>query len=273
MMWLVIAWALDRAQLKIGAGTYGSSYCGIGCVDGVNQRTAQAPMVYRVLVPWLIWLGERIAPAAKRDRLALLYEPLKITLMALALWATSEALGERSALLLAALLPLTFYFDYWDWAGEVAGLALALTGQWQMAMAGGCVAVLSRPETSPLVAVTYTLVTQDWLGGALIGAATAALWGVIRWRQGSHVLYRERVMWRVNLADVRGLLRNRPAYLGEISMSLGLTALTLLAVVSGRAGWTFPVPLALLGSGWLLARAAETRVFTSCLLWVVMLWR
>ena len=273
MMWLLIAWVLDRAQMKLALPFYGSIYCGIGAVDGVNTRTADAPMVYRVLVPWLIGLAERIAPRLKAYRLTALYEPLKIGLMALALWTVSEALGERSALLLAAMLPLSFSFEYWDWAGELAGLALALTGNLPMAVGGALLAGLSRPETSPLVAMTYALVTGDWPGGTVLAFMAAATWSLVRWRQGAHVLYCERVMWRVNLADVRGLLRNRPVYLSEIGMTLLLTGLTLATVVSGRAGAAWPVPLALLAAGWLLARAAETRVFTSCLLWAVMLWR
>jgi hypothetical protein len=121
--------------------------------------------------------------------------------------------------------------------------------------------------------MTYALVTQDWAGSVMVLIVVGLLWGLVRWRQGGHALYCERVMWRVNVADVTGLLRNRPVYLSEIGMTLGVTALTLAVVLSGRTGWTFPIPLALLASGWLFARAAETRVFASCLLWVVMLWR
>jgi hypothetical protein len=80
-------------------------------------------------------------------------------------------------------------------------------------------------------------------------------------------------MWRQNWSELRGIGRNRPVYLGEMAMSLLVTALTLIVVVSGKAGTTWPVPLAILAAGWIFARASETRVFASCLLWISLLGR
>jgi hypothetical protein len=268
VIYLILAWFSDMAQLRIAGKGYNNLYCGMGAVDTVNQRRAAAPMAYRVLVPWLIWLGEWVIP--RGFRLTALYEPLKIALMAAVLWATAHALGAPAAYLLAALWPITYYFDYWDWAAESFGLAAALTGTFPLALVGGVVHGLSR-ETAPLVALTYALVTHDWIGAMILAGVIAVVMGGVRLWAGRKELYCERVMWPVNLRDVRGILRNRPVYLSEIGMTLAITILTMVTILMGKAGPAWPVPLALLIAGWVLARAAEPRVFAGCLLWIVML--
>ncbi len=266
-LWLLMALVLDRVHLKLSTGTYGSPYCGLGTVDPVNSRQAESPMAYRTLLPWLIALVERIIPGLKAHRLPALYEPLRILIMAAALAAIAQAVSPLAALIVAVLLGVTFYFDYWDWAVELLGLALALTGNPGAALIGGLLLGASR-ETAPLVAVTYVLITGDVGQGLQILGATLAVMLAVRLWAGRKPLYCERWMGRVNLDDVRELFQNRPFYLSEIAMTLLVTGLTLWAVLSGNAGPAWPVPLALLAAGWLMARAAETRVFTGCLLWV-----
>lgn len=267
VMWLLIAVALDRAQLKIGASTYGSAYCGIGCVDAVNQRQALSPMAYRVLIPWLIGLAERLAPALKAHRLPALYEPMKIGLLALTLASIETAAGRTAALVVAALLPMTFYFDYWDWAAEMAGFALALTGHFEYALVGAVMVALSR-ETAPLVAVIYALITREWVQALIVFGVTGWIMFAMRCRVGYRPLYCERWMWRVNWSDLQQIMLNRPVYLGEMAMSLLITALAVGVVLAGRAGAAWPVPLVLLVMGWTMARAPETRVFAACLIWI-----
>jgi len=273
MIWFVLAWFLERVHLKVGAFSYGIEFSGIGAIDDVLDGTAKAPMAYRVLVPWLIDLVERICPTLKPHRLSVLYEPLKIALTGCALWAVAYGLGVRSALLIAAMLPATFLFDYWDWTGEMIGVALAFSGMPGWVAAGGMVAAMSRPETALLGSVVYWLETRD-AAGALWGAgATLATIVAVRLITGKRELYCERWMWRQNWQDLQAILQNRPVYLGEISISLLVTVLTLVSVVSGKAGASWPVPVALLVAGWTMARAAETRVFSVCLLWISLLFR
>lgn len=270
MLWWLLAWLLDRAQLKLGLSTYGGEYSGIGCIDSVLARTAPAPMAHRVLVPWIVGIAERLFPKLKPYRLPALYEPLKIALLGLVLWATARALGTKAALVVAAALPATFLFDYWDWAGETAGLALALSGNWSLAMAGGVLAVLSRPETAGLVPIVYWLQTGE-LGirpAAIAIMQAMLLTAVLLWAGARKPLYCSRLMWRQNWRELRGIGRNRPVYMGEMAMSLLVTVLTIVTVLSGKAGATWPAPLAILAAGWVFARASETRVFASCLLWV-----
>jgi hypothetical protein len=270
---LFLAYLLDRAQIKMCAGNYGSQFNGLGCVDNVNRRVALAPMAYRVLVPWLIWLAERIVPSLRSRRLDVLYEPLKVLLLAVALWATQAALGTMAMLALAAMLPATFTFEYWDWEVELAGLALALTGNLELSLIGGGLAALSRPETAPLVALVYGLRTGDVSGTAAVGAVVTLLALAVRLWVGRRRLYCSFWMWRRNIAELCALAKWHPWYLSNLAVTVAVTAFTLAAVVyaiaGGWAGWTWLVPLAFLGAGWLAGVAAETRIFIPCLLWVV----
>jgi len=163
---------------------------------------------------------------------------------------------------------MTILYDYWDWAGELGGLALALTGNVWLGILGGVWIALSRPETAPLVALAYGWSTGNVIGTVAVAAVSALVIDIIRRAQGNAPLYCARWMWRQNWLDVRDIARNRPVYLGEISMSILISLLTVLGICTGRAGPTWPIPLALLAAGWTMARAAETRVFVSCLFWI-----
>lgn len=268
MIWLLIALFVEYAQLRFAQSTgFRSPYCGLGAVDSTNNRTALAPMGYRVLFPWLIALVEWLQ-VPRRQRLTV-YEVLKIGFLALTLAAISASLGREKALILATLLVPTFYFDYWDWEIELLGLALALTGRVEYALIGGILLALSR-ETAPLVPVTYILISGDIGRGLQILSATLAVLLAVRLFVGRKRLYCERVMVGINWSDVRGLIHNFPIFLSPIFYTLAISAMTIWAIVSREAGPSWIVPLALLIAGWMFARAAETRVFAACLLWGVM---
>lgn len=241
-----------------------SQFNGYGCIDQVNQRQTVAPMCYRVLLPWLVWAFERFTPLTNKQRFTTIYTPFRILMTGLALWAVAQAFNPIVALLVAAILPLTFRFDYWDWAVELFAVAGALTGQFWLALIGAVILALSR-ETAPLVAAAYWLMTGDWYGTLIIGGCTASLMLIVRLWADNQPLNCDRFMIRANLADVRNLFQNRPFYLGEIGIALIITALTLLAIVFQSPGW--PIAALALVVGWMLARAAETKVFVICLPW------
>ena len=264
-LWLMVALALNRAQFRLGLFSYQSTYNGYGAIDSVNARTADAPMVYRVLVPWLIAAAERMIPALRARRLPWLYEAFKVLSLAGALWMCERAVGVRGALVIAALLPATFHFDYWDWTVELFAFAAALSGNFGWAAVGIVLGGMAR-ETTPLAALTFGLKTNAWGEAILLGALALGTLGAVRWVQGKHPLYCERVMWRVNWDDVRGLMRNRPVYTSEMFMTLLLSGLIVAAAL--RTLPTGITALMLVAAGWVLARAAETRVFTAGLLWV-----
>lgn len=266
LLWLLIAVALDKAQLIIAAPGYGSRYCGIGTTDDVLARRAAAPMAYRVLVPWLLGIIERIRPSTREHRLSI-YEAIKILIMALCLWSVSVAIDFRAALIVAALLPMTFSFDYWDWAVELGALAMALGGDLQGSIIGGIALALSR-ETAPLVPLTYLIVTGDWSGAFVAGIATALTMTGVRLWAGEHKLYCDRFMWKRNVAELRQMFTCSPWYSSNVALSALISGLVVVLAVTGHIGATWPVPLVLLALGWTMGIAYETRIFASCLLWI-----
>lgn len=267
LLWLLIAACLDRAQLQIGAFSYESPFNGLGTVDLVNARNAKAPMAYRVLVPWLIGGLERLCPSLRPYRVTV-YEGFKIVSLALAMAACERILGMTGALLVAALLPVTFGFDYWCWAIELLAFALALSGSLQLTLLAAIALALSR-ETAPLVPLTYLLVTQDWRGTLVIGLATGLTLLGVRLYVGQRPLYCDRVMMRRNWQELKQFtLNGHPKLVDYSAYAVLLSGLTLVLVVSGRAGSAWLVPLLILALGWTLGIARETRIFTPCLLWI-----
>lgn len=268
LFWLSIAICCDRVQILIAARNYGSIWNGIGAIDSVLARRAAAPMAYRVLIPWLVWLAEKAYPPVREWRMIALYEPLKIILMAISFAACEMAIGMTGALIIVAMLQTTYWYDYWDWAPEMTGLALALTGNPLLALGGGMLAALSRPETALLVPVVFVLQTGN-IGASLVVALVAgATLLIVRLWAGDRKLYCSRWMLRQNWLDLKAALKFRPVYMSEMAMSVAVTALAIGAVAVGPLGWTGLVPLVLLASGWTMARARETRVFTGCLIWI-----
>lgn len=275
MLWLICAVVIDRMLLKYTAHQYkpekGEFQSGYATLDSIANNAALAPMAYRVLFPVIITGIERLIPPLRKQRLPLLYEPLRILFLTLALTLTAHTIGTTGALVVAVFIVATVYFDYWDFTVELFAFAAALTGDLQLAVMGAGLAAFSRMETAGLVVLTYGLVTGN-VGGTLYTALAAVIpMLALRVWAGNRRLYCKRTMWRVNWRDVRNLFNNRPFYLSETAMSLVVTAFTIAAVLSGaKAGL---VPLILLVMGWIGGRAAETRIFMPCLLWIGMLWR
>jgi hypothetical protein len=222
-------------------------------------------MAYRVLVPWVVGAMEAIFPSLHPHRVVLIYEPLKILLMAYALWATAYSLGTKKALLLAAVLPTTFLYDYWDWALEVGALALALGSDNTplISIAGG-LAVLSRPETVILIPITYWLRTRDSKATLVIATSVFIPMAGVRLWVGHQPLWCPRLMYNVNWRDLLSVAENNPLYLGEIVMAILFTATTLWSIRNSK---TWIVPVSILIAGWMFARVGETRVLLACVLW------
>jgi hypothetical protein len=241
MIWLIVAFALDRVQLKIGAFSYGSKFSGLGAIDDVLARKAPAPVAYRVLVPWLIGLVEQVIPGARRYRLTALYEPFKIASIAAALAMVARAFDPQTALLLAILVATTFYFDYWDWPIEIVAVAGALSGRWEWALVGGLLCALSR-ETAPLVPATFFLVTFDWYRATLLMLVVLCIMMAVRLYVGPRNSYWTGQMWRVNWTDLRDWKANRPAYLSEIVLALLIAAGTLRQSLAAMPAELGPSP-------------------------------
>lgn len=263
-----------RLDSKLTTWNLKSAYNGYGAIDGAKNADYAAPMAYRVLVPWLALSIERLVPALRKHRYPTIYLPLKFALIVLMLLVAERAVGTSGALCLALGLCALLHFEYWDNYVEVLGFAAALTGDLRITILGMLLHSLSKPETSPLLSLTFLLSTGNLLGAAWIGAINLLVVNLVRLKVGKRVLYCQRIMWRRNLQDVRELLCNRPFYVSEIGMGLGLTVLTLSAVgvriLQGAPLPAWPVPLILLSAGWIAGRAAESRIFGACLLWVAL---
>ena len=240
---LILAFCLARVQF-LSARSMNSHFNGYGAIAAVRAKTADAPMVYRVLVPWLI--GK---PTMAK------YQAFQVTFITAALYSVYLAWGVPVMLVTAVLLTCTFYFDYWDWAPELLGFSLALVSL-PLAIVGVVLHGLSR-ETAPLVGLAYGLHFRDWLGGLLVGLLGFAVLQFVRFVQGKHSLYCDRWMWRRNLAELR-----KP-HMGSPYFSVGLSLLALAG--AWLAGLDGLIVLPILGAGWTMAVAAETRVFTPVL--------
>lgn len=268
MLYLLLAFVIERANILSSWPNYGSPYCGLGTIDNVNKRIAQAPMAYRVLFPWLIGTIERICPALKPYRLSV-YEFLKYLSILYALLCTALALHDSAALAVCAMLPCTFAYDYFDWPFELAAFALALHGAFVPALLGAVLCASAR-ETAPLSALTYFLVTLDLVGALRILCAVVIVMGLIRAYVGPRKLYCDRWMFRRNLRELREKLSAEPIGMNRFLASPLLSLVVIAVVVTGRAGSAWPVPLIVIGLGWFMALAVETRVFTPVLLWIAL---
>jgi hypothetical protein len=217
-----------------------SPWNGYGAIEAVRNKTADAPMAYRVLIPWLI--GNK--PTMPK------YQALVVALMTGALYSVYLARGLPVMLITAAILPVTFFYDYWDWAAELIGFSLALVSL-PLAALGVVIHGLSR-ETAPLAGLVYALYFRDLLGGILIALIGFAVLQIVRFVQGPHPLYCERWMYKRNWIELR-----KP-HLGTPYASVALSALALVGARGHLDGFIVPV---LVAAGWTMAVAAETRVF------------
>lgn len=263
MIWFAFAFLIERVQVVITGKNYGARWNGYGAINGTINKTADAPMVYRVLVPWIIGALERIHPRVKLCRLEI-YEALKIILIGLAFWSINRAWNFNTAILVAAILPITFRFDYWDWSAELAGVAMAMTGEVPLAIIGATIAGLSK-ETAPLVPLAYLSVTGDVPIAVILMFYVGILWVLIRMVQGEHKLYCDRWMVKRNLQELKRW-KSKPVFLSDMAMSIAITVLAIIAMLHFQPGWI--IPLAIIGAGWTLAVGAETRIFVVALPWI-----
>jgi len=239
---LLFALCLARAQYLAGKFNMRAKWNGYGAIESIQNKTADAPMAYRVLIPWLI--GK---PTLAK------YEAFQIALITAALYSVYLAWGVPVMLVAGLLLTITFFYDYWDWTPEMIGLSLALVS-FPAAMLGVVLHGMSR-ETAPLVGVAYALHSGDWLGGVVIAYAGFAVLWMVRKIQGKHPLYCDRWMITRNWKELKA---GKPASL----ISVGVSALALVGAWTRIDGLVVPV---LLVAGWTMAVSSETRVFSAVL--------
>lgn len=242
---LVIAAALWQVEYRL-APRFNSQWCGLGALK-MRSDTQKSPMAYRVLaLPFVRF-----------------YQPFKFACIALALGAVRYAAGWEVMLITAALLPVTFWYDVWDWGIELAGVWLAISGNLPAALILAVLWGLSR-ETAFMGGIAYWLATGDYLGGvAVTFAGSMSLITVRRWT-GLRPMYCDRFMVAVN----NGLLMN-----GNVKAWTSVALIVLAcagAVVRGRVDGL--VPLVLIVAGVTMGKLDETRLFASALPLIGGLW-
>jgi len=262
----VIAVILDRAQLLIGKDSYSSKYNGYGAITDVNERNAAAPMAYRVLVPWVFVLLRKIPIIREFRPVGHVYEPLKLISLFAILAILNYFFGTVAALIFAAIITSTFFFDYWDWAFEAIGIVGAMSGNPYLFISGTILWALSK-ETAPLAPLIFFAVTGD-IYISIVGAILCAVSMLgVRMYVGKRELYCPRFMWNVNWHDIMVSLKNSPLFLSEIVMAMIITFLTIFCFIVNPQVYGL-YAIALLVAGWTMARAAESRVFAGCLIFV-----
>lgn len=237
----ILSLCLARVQYMTARKNIGAKWNGYGAIDGTLSRTSDAPMVYRVLVPWLVGRNKSVPK----------YELWQTILLFISLSSVYTAWGTSITLISAILFTLTFWYDYWDWTLEIAGFSLAMTPL-PLAAFGVVLFSLSR-ETAPLAGVVYALVSGDWLGGGALVALSLAILFAVRKVQGKHNLYCDRWMFYVNMDLLQS--GNMGAWGSVLLCALGLLG------ACGRP--EFAIVPVLVSAGWLMAKADETRVFVA----------
>lgn len=244
LLTLVLAVCLARIQYVATKFNMSAIWNGYGAIPTVQNKTALAPMVYRPLMGWL--LGGRVTVRN--------YEVVRLAMMWAMLYALFLAWGLEVMLISAVLFTVTIYFDYWDWMIEVMAYSLALVS-FPLALVGAAILGMSR-ETAPLVGFVYALHSLDFLGGAILFLVGVIVLLLVREIQGKHPLYCKRWMWQENLAMLQGgkVITGR----WSVYYSLGLCILAAIGACLRPDGLLVPV---LVGAGWGMAKANETRVF------------
>ncbi len=140
ILFAVLVFVLDYAQLHMSSENYGTKYNGFGSMDYVLSGDAPAPTQYRLLVPVLYGALDLFYPRLDGEKAIIwLYEPLKMLLMLWAICAFFIFLREfyqedwalLGTILLCACLPLAFRYDYANQWAELAIFSMAFRAIWR----------------------------------------------------------------------------------------------------------------------------------------------
>lgn len=256
----VMGWALERTNILVNfliAPSLRNENAGFGAVEGTIKRETLAPACYRVFVPWLIFLYSKIRPG---DNKSVVYQGIRTLLMMFMFWSMIEGWGLQVAAVAGVIMVSTIRFDYWDWPVEVAGVSLAMTGNFPLAMVGAVISALSR-ETAPLMIVVYFCKTMDWMGSLWLTMAVAGIMLFVRLYVGSRALHCKRFILELNLNALLNIFKWRPVWNSDLFITVALTIFGILAMLQFPPGWMI-IPIILILS-WTLAKYDEARTMTS----------
>jgi len=206
-------------------------------VKAIIEKRIQAPMRYRVLIPWLM----------KRSPTSLtMYEFWRVILLWVALLCVASYWGGVVAVIWLVFVMSAQIFDTWCYTSETIGITLALMGNPIGAALGIFVHGLSR-ETVLINGFVYWLATGDVAGGLALSALAFAVFYGVRWYQGHADLYcdRFRILDNIHYLLLKKSTRAKEAdtllfyapYLHVILIALSLYG----AYLTGRIGFVVPV--------------------------------
>lgn len=259
---LIVAYVVAKAQHEISRPNIGARWNGFGALHDTYVKKSLSPMIYRILVPYL-WSWTRNVVKNDAER----YGAIRFLLVVYMLLSVYIAVGFWSTIIFSILLIATFWFDYWDYAPEVAGVALCMTGDPWLAAIGIVLWGLSR-ETVLIAGPAFFLVAGDYYSSALLACLSLFTFLAVRKIQGHKPLYCERWMIRRNWE-----LLFRPKYPGlfnAVWVTIATCVLSLAgAIIVGEpVGLIVPVFIV---AGLTMAKIDETRVLAPCLIWVALL--
>jgi hypothetical protein len=203
----IVALALLFTEYRLTARNMAVKWNGLGSINPVLSGDSVAPMQYRVFVPWLYRLF-RFGDIFTR------YLVIKGIGIWFALYAFSLFCGAMGVdpiagmLLLAAVLPITFLYDYTDCYYDLGFLALAYTislmGQqhlmWLVMIT--LLASLNR-ETGVFIPLGYFVLTGGIIGTVfLLGISIVGLI-IPRAYYGKKPRYCSFSQWKRNIADLK----------------------------------------------------------------------
>lgn len=259
---LLIGFILERIQVIICGNNYDTMFNGYGAIDTTNNRSTLAPMQYRVLVPWMVALYEKLGG----KRRIVFYEIIKVIFTAAAIYSVSLAWNRDVAILTAVMLTMCFRYEYWDWGPELVGFALTMTGHVEYAIVGILFHGLSR-ETVLILPVLYWLRTGDLFQSIMLGILTGCVYAIPRIWGGPKKLYCDRFYPKRNLELLKEILIWEPWFLGWTVFSIVCAALALIAVFTTYpTGWQ--VVLIMIITSTAMGMIDETRIYGAIFPWI-----
>lgn len=258
---IVMGWALERVNIIINAmvpPALQNENAGYGAIEDTISRRTLAPACYRVLLPWIFGLYKKIFPKSEN---IIVYQAIRTLMMMFMFWSIMQGWSPLVAGITGVILCLTIRYDYWDWPIELAGIALAMSGHFELAIIGGILSALSR-ETAPMVAGVYLLQSGDWYGSCILLGIIVLIMLSVRLYVGRRALHCKRIVLKTNWKGLQTMLKWRPFWNADTFIMFGLSLFGIATLfASSITGW-FVVLLTLVTS-WIFAKHDEARVLVT----------
>lgn len=207
LLTVIFACILLYTEYRLTAPNLGAPWNGYGCIKPVLGGTSQVPMQYRVLIPWLY----AMIPFLKGKAKYLFIKGVGLWFALYSFGLFCRAFGYtwwHGVLFLAAVLPVTFLYDYADCYYELGFLALGYSlctqGQqhlmWLVPLT--LLAALNR-ETGAFLPLGYFVLTGGIIGTAFLSGVFLVGALLPRIYYGRKDRYCSWYMIRRNLTDLR----------------------------------------------------------------------